>query len=189
MHAALLSRPLEVTMLTRRIAASACALALVAPAAAVAHPADNGPVVKHQPTTAVAGDTVLPGHTKYDLPNQVNQTPVVYGSTQYDLQNQQDQGSPKPSYADQVAAMSPAQLSAAYGAQNPSVTADVYVPPADPTKVYKAPAATETPVASANDTSDDGWQIAAIAEAGILAALAVGSVALVRARRRSPLGA
>jgi hypothetical protein len=189
MHAALLSRPLEVTMLTRRIAASACALALVAPAAAVAHPADNGPVVKDQPTTAVAGDTVLPGHTKYDLPNQVSQTPVVYGDTKYDQQNQQDLSS-QGSYADHLAAMSDTELSAAFGAREPSSgTADVYVPPADATKVYKAPAPAETaPVASSDDTSD-GWQIAAIAEAGILAALALGSVALVRARRRSPLGA
>jgi len=158
-------------MLTRRIAASACALALVAPAAAVAHPADNGPVVKHQTGT------------------------VVYGDTQYDQQNQQDLGGAKQSYARQIAAMSDAQLSAAFGARNPSPkaspTADVYVPPADPSKVYgvsKAPTPASTPVASADDTND-GWQIAAIAEAGLLAALAVGSVALVRARRRTPLGA
>jgi hypothetical protein len=164
MHAALLSRPLEVTMLTRRIAASACALALVAPAAAVAHPADNGPVVKHQTGT------------------------VVYGDTQYDQQNQQDQGSPKPSRVDQIAAMSPAQLSAAYGARTTSVTADVYVPPADPTKVYHAPAPAHTPATASSDTSD-GWQIAAIGEAALLAALGFGTVALVRARRRSPLGA
>jgi hypothetical protein len=150
-------------MLTRRIAASACALALVAPAAAVAHPADNGPAA--------------------------NRTGVVYGSTQYDLQNKQDL-SGKASYADQLAAMSDTELSAAFGARGPSSgTANVYVPPADSTKVYHASAPVKTtPVASADGTSD-GWQIAAIAEAGILAAFAFGSVALVRARRRSPLGA
>src|SRR5689334_11816941 len=150
MHAALLSRPLEVTMLTRRIAASACALALIAPAAAVAHPADNGPAATR------AG--------------------VVYGDTQYDQQNQQDQGSPKPSRVDQIAAMSPAQLSAAYGARTPSVTADVYVPPADSTKVYHAPAPARTPATASSDTSD-GWQIAAIGEAALLAALGFGTVA------------
>jgi hypothetical protein len=164
MHAALLSRPQEVTMLTRRIAASACALALVVPAAAAARPADNGPAV--------------------------NRSGVAYGDTKYDLQNQQDLKAATPSYADQIGKMTDQQLSAAFGARNPSSgTANVYVPPADPSKVYastKAPA--NTPAASANDTSD-GWQIAAIAEAGVLAALAFGSVALVRARRRTPLGA
>src|SRR5919106_319690 len=38
MHAALLSRPQEVTMLTRRIATTACALCLAVPAAAGAQP-------------------------------------------------------------------------------------------------------------------------------------------------------
>jgi hypothetical protein len=166
MHAALLSRPQEVTMLTRRIAASACALALVVPAAAAARPADNGPAV--------------------------NQSGVAYGDTKYDLQNQQDLKAATPSYADQIGKMTDQQLSAAFGARNPSPsTANVYVPPADPSKVYastKAAAPTQNPAVSADDTSD-GWQIAAIAEAGVLAALAFGSVALVRARRRTPLGA
>ena len=152
-------------MLTRRIAASACALALVAPAAAVAHPADNGPAA--------------------------NRTGVVYGSTQYDLQNQKDLWGARetvPTTAVPGDTVAPGQQK--YDLP-PSGTADVYVPPADPTKVYgvsKTPTPASTPVASADDTND-GWQIAAIAEAGVLAALAFGSVALVRARRRSPLGA
>jgi hypothetical protein len=151
-------------MLTRRIAASACALALVVPAAAAARPADNGPAV--------------------------NRSAVAYGDTKYDLQNQQDQKAAKPSYADQIGAMTDEQLSAAFGARTPSSgTANVYVPPADPSKVYvstKAPA--NTAVVSADNTND-GWQIAALAEAGVLAAFALGSVVIVRGRRRSPVGA
>jgi hypothetical protein len=163
MHAALLSRPQEVTMSTRRIVAGACALALLAPAAAVARPADNGPAV--------------------------NRSGVVYGDTKYDLQNQQDlNGGAAADRVDRIGSLTPQQLAAAYGAREPkATTANVYVPPADPTKVYgvtKAPAAANTPAPASSD-SDDGWQIAAISEAGLLALLACGSAALVvRARRR-----
>jgi len=143
MHAALLSRPQEVTMLTRRIAASACALALVVPAAAVAQPI-------HDQSSSAKGT-------------------VAYGDTKYDLQNQQDQKAAKPSYVDRIGSLTAEQMAAAYGTTKPS-----------------APAT--TPAVSADDSSD-GWQIAALAEAGVLAAFALGSVVVVRGRRRSPVGA
>jgi hypothetical protein len=47
-----------------------------------------------------------------------------------------------------------------------------------------APAPAPTGAASIGDA--DGWQVAALTEAGLLAAFAVGSVAIVRARRRAP---
>jgi hypothetical protein len=141
MHAALLSRPQEVTMLTRRIAVSACALALVLPAAAGAQPI-------HDQSSPAKGT-------------------VAYGDTKYDLQNQQDQNTAKPSYVDRIGSLTAAQMAAAYGTTNP-------------------PAAAKTPAVSADD-SNDGWQIAALAEAAFLAALALGAAALVaRRQHRAP---
>jgi hypothetical protein len=40
-----------------------------------------------------------------------------------------------------------------------------------------------------DDGAANGWQIAAVTEGGLLAAFAFGSFALVRGRRRTPLGA
>jgi hypothetical protein len=138
-------------MITRRIVACACALALAVPAVASARPGFEAPV----------SDT---GH-------------VVYGDTKYDMQNQQDLGSPKPdlapkgvsgdtkadvkpSYADRVGSLSATQLTAAYGTTH-----------------------TPTPVAASStqsaDDDTDGWQIAAIAEAGLLAAFALGAATFV----------
>jgi hypothetical protein len=122
---------------------------------------------------------------------------VVYGDTKYDLQNQSDQKSPTGVSAydqaisgdtkgnlpraiapapsgtpsapvtsvDRVGSLTPAQLTAGYGKTKPIAT------PAS------APAAS-------NDDTDNGWQIAALGEAAVLAALALGAVALA-ARRQS----
>jgi hypothetical protein len=152
MHAALLARPQEVKMLTRRLAtASACALALAVPAIAGAQPIQDAPV-------AYGGPASAPAH-------------VAYGDTKYDLQNQQDQKTAKPTRVDRIASLTPQQLAAAYGSTQPPAPANT--PAAKPTVV-------------ANDGSSDGWQIAAIGEAALIAAFAFGSVAVVRARRRSP---
>ncbi len=153
-------------MLIRRIAASACALALVVPAAAVARPADDQPVAFGGPSVAKTGG-------------------VSYGDTKYDLQNQQAQKTAKPSYADRVASLSTEQLAAAYGTAKPTTPAEQFSTAYGAT----APNARFVPAAAASVTAShgddtDGWQIAALAEAGLLAALALGSVALVRARRR-----
>jgi hypothetical protein len=42
------------------------------------------------------------------------------------------------------------------------------------------------PTAVAGDGSTDGWQIAAIGEAALIAAFAFGSAAVIRSRRRTP---
>lgn len=119
-------------MFVRRIAASACALSLIIPAAAVAVPIHNPVAPKQQPAA------------------------VAYGDTKYDLQNQQDLSAP---IGDTKSDLKPA-----------------------------TPAVQVTPAAPKSFVSHDngnGWQIAAWAEAAVLAALAVGCVALISGRTRS----
>jgi hypothetical protein len=171
MHAALLSRPEEVIMLIRRIATSACALALVVPAAAVARPAADPPVAFGGPSVAKTGG-------------------VTYGDTKYDLQNQQDQNAAKPGYADRVGSLSSEQLAAAYGTTKPAAPSlapqqFAYGASAPNARFVPATAASNGGASDGDDT--DGWQIAAIAEAGLLAAFALGSAVVVRARRRPRL--
>jgi hypothetical protein len=141
-------------MFTRRIVACACALALAVPAAA----------------SARAG---------FDPPTQTT-SHTVYGDTKYDLQNQQDLASPKGDVANvyvppkgdtkddlvlpagkggvAVASLSQAQLAAAYGGSGPLHPAKVAAP---------------------TDDGTDGWRIAAVAEAGLLAAFALGAATFV----------
>jgi hypothetical protein len=165
MHAALLSRPQEVTMLIRRIAASACALALIVPAAASARPATDPPVAYGGPSVDQTGG-------------------VTYGDTKYDLQNQQDLKAAKPSYADRVGSLSAEQLAAAYGTTKPAPAQFAYGATAPDAKFVPATTAPVTTASAGDDT--DGWQIAALAEAGLLAALGFGTAVIVRARRRAP---
>ena len=132
-------------MLTRRIVASVCALALAVPAVASARAADNG--------TPVNRSGVVYGDTKYDLQNKQDLAPKgVVGDTKNDV---------KPSYADRVGSLSAAQLAAAYGT----------------TKTKATPVT--SPSASSPDDGTNGWRIAAVAEAGLLAAIALGSAAFV----------
>jgi hypothetical protein len=170
MHAALLSRPQEVIMLIRRIAVSACALALVVPAAAMARPAVDPPV-----GYGGAGFAPPVGNTGG----------VAYGDTKYDLQNQKDQKAAKPAYADRVGSLSTEQLAAAYGTTKPTAPADqfsnAYGATAPNARFVPATAAS----ADAASDGDSGWQIAALSEAGLLAAFGLGSVALLRGRRRA----
>jgi hypothetical protein len=139
-------------MLTRRIALGATALSLAVPALAGASPI-------HDPATAQRG-------------------PVTYGDTQYNQQNARDLGAPTradlgvPARVDRIAAMTPAQLAAAYGT----------TPPAG------KPIPAHTTVASSNDGTD-GWEIAAIGGAALLAAAGLGGAYVVRARRRTAVGA
>ena len=81
---------------------------------------------------------------------------VVYGDTKYDLQNQQDLSAP---IGDTKSDLTP-------------VTPAVQLTPA-------------TPKSFASHDDGNGWQIAAWAEAAVLAALAVGSVVLISGRTRS----
>jgi hypothetical protein len=146
-------------MLTRRIAASACALCLIVPGVAVAKPVDavrpTGVSHHHNHSVAAHNGTAY-GDTKYDLQNtqaltgvtgdtkgdlNVNRGPSVVGDTKNDL---------------------------------PRATTPIAVP---------APAAK-----SAHGDATNGWRIAAVVEAGLLAAFVLGcAVALspMRLRRRA----
>ena len=113
---------------------------------------------------AYGGPSVAPSH-------------VGYGDTKYDLQNTQElapKGDTKndvtPTYADRVGSLSAAQLAAAYGTTQPKAT----------------PVA--SPASSSTNDDTDGWRIAAVIEAGLIAAAAVGGAAFV-ARRRPHGGA
>ena len=146
-------------MLTRRLIACTCALALAVPATAAAVPAQDPPAAHGGPT--VAGDT------KSDL--KLSQDPpaahgglTAAGDTKSDLKVSQ-------SYADKVGSLSPNKLAAAYGT----------------TKIDAKPVATPHAAVVSTDDGTNGWRIAAVAEAGLLAAIALGTAALVgRARPR-----
>jgi hypothetical protein len=97
---------------------------------------------------------------------------VVYGDTKYDLQNTQDLA-PKGVTGDTksdvvpsgkgtgaIASLTDKQLAAAYGGR------------LHPAHVGSAPVAS-------SDDDPNGWQIAAIAEAGLLAAFALGAATFV----------
>jgi hypothetical protein len=162
--------------MSRRIIPVLCALAVAAvPATALAQPAQD-------PSSA-----------------PVNRSGVVYGDTKYDQQNQRDQGSPAGGTAyeqaisgdtkgnlpraiapgpagspsapvtdvDRVGSLTPAQLAAAYGTTKPTVTP------------------VSAPTASDNDTNN-GWQIAALSEAAVLAAFVLAAAFVASRQHRAP---
>jgi hypothetical protein len=97
-------------MFIRRIAASACALALVIPAAASAVPATDPP--------ATGQPTVVYGDTKYDLQNQQELSAPV-GDTKSDLKPATN----VQTHVDRVGSLSAEQLTAAYGSTKPATPA------------------------------------------------------------------
>jgi hypothetical protein len=101
---------------------------------------------------------------------------VVYGDTKYDLQNQQDQKSPTgvSAYDQAISGDTKGNLPRAIApAGTPAET------PAKPTTPVSTP--------TASDDTTNGWQIAALGEAAVLAAFALGGVALVaRRQHRAP---
>jgi hypothetical protein len=101
---------------------------------------------------------------------------VVYGDTKYDLQNQSDQKSPTGASAYEQA------ISGDTKGNLPRAIAPSGTP-------AETPAKPSTPVSTptASDDTTNGWQIAALAEAAVLAAFALGAVALVaRRQNRAP---
>jgi hypothetical protein len=132
-------------VITRRIIACACALALAVPAVASARPGFEAPV----PATS----HVVSGDTKYDLQNTQDLAPKgVTGDTKSDV---------KPAHLDRVGSLTAAQLAAAYGTTHPKTT----------------PVA--SPSVNSSDDGTDGWRIAAVAEAGLLAAFILGAATFV----------
>jgi hypothetical protein len=164
MQAASLSRPEEVNMFTRRIMACACALALAVPAAAGAR-AGFDPPIKAQ--------HVAYGDTKYDLQNEQDLgSPAVKGDTKNDValkgdttndvapkgDTKNDVVAPGGKNVDAIASLTDKQLSAAYGG-----------------RLHAA----HVTAAGSSDDGPDGWQIAAVAEAGLLAAFVLGAATFV----------
>ena len=157
----------------RRLIPVLCALAVaVVPAAALAQPAQD-------PSPAATAGGVAYGDTKYDLQNQSDlKSPAgvsayeqaISGDTKGNLPRAiapAPAGTPgtKVTGIDRVGSLRPDQLAAAYGTTKPA-----------------APVSAPT---TSNDDTTDGWQIAAIAEAAILAAFALGAAAVVSGRTRS----
>ena len=135
---------------------AACALAT---ATAGAVPAQDPP--------AAYGPATVADDTKSDLnvsrgPLAAYGDPTVTGHTKSDLKVSQ-------SYADRVGSLPPEELAAAYGTS----------------KIDADPVTTPRAVVVSTDDGTNGWRIAAVAEAGLLAAIALGAAALVgRARPR-----
>ena len=128
-------------MLTRRIAASACALCLAVPAVATAKDVH----VRYLPHVQHA--IVVTGDTKDDLAGTVPAGPT--GDTKADLP-----GSAAPTAASHNTAI--------------------------------APHATSEPQASTDDGTN-GWRLAAIVEAGLFAAFAIGAAVFMTSRQhRAP---
>jgi hypothetical protein len=157
----------------RRLIPVLCALAVaVVPATALAQPAQD-------PSPAATHGGVAYGDTKYDLQNQQDQKSptgvsayeqAISGDTKGDLPRAIAPGpagtpSTPVTDVDRVGSLTPAQLAAAYGTTKPTAT-----PVSAPT--------------SSDNGTNNGWQIAALGEAAVLAAFALGAVALV-ARRQS----
>jgi hypothetical protein len=141
----------------RRIAASACALSLVIPAAALAVPIHDPVAPKQQPAVVAYGDT------KYDLQNQQDLSAPI-GDTKSDLKPTTAAVPSARTDVDRIASLSAEQLAAAYGTTRPA-----------------APA---TASFATHDTTN-GWQIAAWAEAAVLAAFVLGSAVVIGGRTRS----
>jgi hypothetical protein len=166
-------------MITRRIIAGVCALALTVPAVASARPADD-PVAYGGPS--VAQSHVGYGDTKYDLQNTQHPPtaaqvaaaraaerqymagaaiPVQTGGLTAEGKQGDTKNDVTPTYADRVGSLSPAQLAAAYGTTTPKAT----------------PVA--SPAVGSTDDNTDGWRLAAVAEAGLLAAFVLGAATFV----------
>ena len=160
----------------RRIIPVLCALVVaLVPATALAQPAQD-------PSPAAPHGGVVYGDTKYDLQNQTDQGSPA-GGTAYEQAISGDTkgnlpraiapaptGTPSTQVTDvdRVSSLTPAQLAAAYGTTKPTGT-----PVSAPT--------------ASNDDTTNGWQIAALGEAAVLAAFALGGVALVaRRQHRAP---
>ena len=159
-------------MLTRRIAASACALCLAVPTFAAAKPVHH-----HAVAVVVTGDTksdlhvaasqqATVGDTKSDLHVAANRQAIV-GDTKSDLQVDANQQA--------IVGDTKSDLPRAV----------THAPPG--TKPVILPRGGTVNRTVADDGSTDGWQIAALLEGGLLAALAIAAGASLAGRQhRAP---
>jgi hypothetical protein len=160
MVVALLSRSQEVTMVTRRAAVTACALCLAVPCVAGAQPIHDSSGGR---TDRVLHGASLDKETPGDAYSQLSHAKAL---DDMGRQRGQSENASNKGHVDRVGSLTAEQLIAAYGSTNP------------------APA-THASVASADDATN-AWRIAAVTEAALLAALALASALIARARRRAP---
>ena len=159
--------------MSRRIIPVLCALAVAAlPATALAQPAKD-------PSPVVTRGGVVYGDTKYDLQNQQDEKApaggtayeqAISGDTKGDLPRAIAPAPAPPGSnvtdVDKIGSLTPEQLAAAYGTTKPNV----------------GPVPTAAP-----DNGTNGWQIAAWAEAALLAAFAIGAAVFLAGRQpRAP---
>jgi hypothetical protein len=158
-------------MFHRRIIASACALALVVPAAASAVPAQDPP-----------GASLFAGKAHH-IQRAVPVPGITYADTKYDAQNQQDLGAPTPT-ASTDDTKSDAQ-NQQYRNELGNLTGDTKndLPKGNPVPV-SAPAPTAQPA----DDGTNGWLIAALVEGAVLAAVVLAAGMAVTRTRRRPAG-
>ena len=141
-------------MITRRIAASACALCLAIPTFAAAKPIHHHAVV-----------VVATGDTKNDLHVAASRQAIV-GDTKSDLRVDANQ-------------------QAIVGDTKSDLPAITHAPPA--TKPVVLPRGGTVNRTVAGDGSTDGWQVAALLEGGLLAALLIAAGASLAGRQhRAP---
>jgi hypothetical protein len=151
-------------MPTRRIAASACALCLIVPALAGAQPIHDPPAAT--PTSPQSTARVM-GPSGTTNPTSPRSTAGLMGPS----------GTTNP-----TSPRSTAELMGPSGTTNPTSPRSTagLMGPSGTTK-----AAAHAAVASDGDATD-GWRIAAVSEAALFAALALGSALILRARRAAP---
>jgi hypothetical protein len=169
-------------MLTRRIATSACALCLIVPALAGAQPIHDVPAATPTNPQSTAGVMGPSGTTN---PTSPRNTAGVMGPS----------GTTNPTSPRNTAGVmgpsgttNPTSPRNTAGVMGPSGTTNPTSPrntagvmgPSGTTK-----AAARAAVASDSDGTD-GWRTAAVSEAALFAALALGAALILRARRAAP---
>ena len=145
-------------MITRRIVISACALSLAIPAAAGASPA-TGPKAKGPYDTT---STTYPKLVKAKGP--YGMTPATYPNL---VEAKGPYGTTPATYPKLVEAKGPYGMTVATSTQHTT-------------------GATAHPAGASGPNAANSWRTAAVSEAALLAALALGSALLLLARRRPP---
>jgi hypothetical protein len=153
---------LEVIMLTRRIVMSACALGIAIPSAASASATTDPPkpAGPYGITTAIDPSTIVKAKGPYGVTLENDPPNLVKAKGPYGI----------------TAAIDPKAIVKAEGPYGTTLRTD----PQNTTRAM-APFAS----ASGSDGTND-WRTAAVSEAALLAALALGSAWFLSARRRAP---
>jgi len=145
-------------MITRRIVISACALSLAIPAAAGASPATDPPTYNPDGITSTTYPKVVEAKGPFGT------TPATY---------------PKVVKAKGPFGTTPATYPSIVKAKGPYGTTVA-------TSTQRTTGATAHPASASNSDGINDWRTAAISEAALLAALALGSAWLLSARRHAP---